>query len=440
MLSEQESASGNFAGWVNGELTIRALACRDDSQTAAHAAAVHDGSLRTLPLADDELNEPLGKTARKTRRLRLPAALPRIAAALLAVCLSVFAGWAMLVTDPYGGEPMAVVATVAPVVAEAPKAGGATPGNRAYDGPASQQAATPAQSPSQVVTIIDGSTGQRQQVPIASAPDVRAPVDQKLLETTRHGAIPKIGPDGARPSEVYAQRLARNARRDAPRIAIVVSGLGIGASATENAFARLPGPITFAFTPYASDAERLATRARATGHETLLQVPMEPVDYPDNDPGPQTLLTALAPQQNVDRLHWMMSRFQGYVGIANQMGARFTPSEPAMTPVMREVAKRGLIYFDDGANPRSIASQIAGANNLPFAKADVTLDAVPNPAGIDRALARLEQIARERGSAVGISSPLPAAVDRIAQWIKAAEQRGIVIVPISAIAVRASSS
>ena len=103
---------------------------------------------------------------------------------------------------------------------------------------------------------------------------------------------------------------------------------------------------------------------------------MEPFDYPDNDPGPQTLLTALDAGQNVDRLHWLMSRFQGYVGIANLMGARFTSSEAAMAPVLRETAKRGLIYVDDGSSPRSLASQIAGANNLAFAKADMTLDHV----------------------------------------------------------------
>ena len=51
---------------------------------------------------------------------------------------------------------------------------------------------------------------------------------------------------------------------------------------------------------------------------------MEPFDYPDNDPGPQTLLTSLTPDQNIDRLHWLMSRFQGYVGIVSYMGARFT--------------------------------------------------------------------------------------------------------------------
>ena len=114
---------------------------------------------------------------------------------------------------------------------------------------------------------------------------------------------------------------------------------------------------------------------------------MEPFDYPDNDPGPQTLLTSLAPQQNVDRLHWLMGRFQGYVGLINMMGARFTASEQAFAPVLQEAEKRGLIFVDDGSNPRSVAGRIAGANNLPFAKADVTIDAVAY-AGRNRPRAR----------------------------------------------------
>ena len=170
--------------------------------------------------------------------------------------------------------------------------------------------------------------------------------------------------------------------------------------------------MTFAFSPYGADVERLATRARAEGHEVLLQAPMEPFDYPDNDPGPQTLLTSLTPEQNIDRLHWLMSRFQGYVGVANFMGARFTATEQALAPVLKETAKRGLIYVDDGSSPRSVAGQIAGANNLPFAKADVVLDAVPT-AGRDRP-ARWRGSKRWRakhGSAVGIATALPA-IDR----------------------------
>jgi polysaccharide deacetylase 2 family uncharacterized protein YibQ len=167
---------------------------------------------------------------------------------------------------------------------------------------------------------------------------------------------------------------------------------------------------------------------------------MELFDYPDNDPGPQTLLTTLSADQNIDRLHWLMSRFQGYVGIAGHMGARFTSTEAALAPVLKETAKRGLIYLDDGSSPRSLAGQIAANNNLPFAKSEVALDAVTTPAHIDRALARLEALAKEHGSAVGMAQALPASIERIAQWAKAAETRGIVLVPITAIAIKPKSS
>ncbi len=167
---------------------------------------------------------------------------------------------------------------------------------------------------------------------------------------------------------------------------------------------------------------------------------MEPFDYPDNDPGPQTLLTSLDAAQNIDRLHWLMSRFQGYVGIANTMGGRFSASEQALGPVLREVAKRGLIYFDDASSARSQASQIAGANGLAFAKADVVIDAVSTPADVDRALARLESAARAKGVAVGVAGALPVSIDRIARWAKAAESRGIQLVPITAVVAMARSS
>ena len=133
-----------------------------------------------------------------------------------------------------------------------------------------------------------------------------------------------------------------------PVVAIVVGGLGVGAAKTVDAIMKLPAAVTLAFTPYGSDPAKLAERARAQHHEILLQIPMEPYDYPDNDPGPQTLLTTLAPEQNIDRLHWHLSRFQGYAGIANFMGARFVVTDAAMQPIVREAAKRGLGYFDDG--------------------------------------------------------------------------------------------
>jgi polysaccharide deacetylase 2 family uncharacterized protein YibQ len=412
-------------------------------------------------VADDELSTPLGQNKKKKRRrFTLPIRVSHIVAGGLGVFLLAGVVWALVVDDPLGGEPVAVVATgfdgpkSAPALPAIVSAGGAAQGPRSYDGPGnpapkqlqvppaaqSQPVDTPAPN-TKTVTIIDGSTGKRQEVAISGPRDVRAPLDQRLLETSRHGGIPRIAPDGARPSEIYARAMKPlQGRKDGPRIAIVIGGLGISANVTQQAMQKLPGAVTFAFSPYGADVERLATNARAEGHEILLQAPMEPFEYPDNDPGPQTLLTTLSMEQNLDRLHWLMSRFQGYVGIANFMGARFTSAEQALAPVLKETARRGLIYVDDGSSPRSLAGQIAGANNLPFAKAEVALDTVPTPAHIDRALAKLEALAREHGSAVGVAAALPASIERIAQWAKGAEIRGIVLVPITAVAIKPKSS
>ena len=410
-------------------------------------------------MADDELSAPLGKGAKlERRRFRLPIRIPHVIAGVLGLFVLAFAAWALMVDDPFGGEPIAVVATGF----DPPKSGPPLPsvvsaqGPRSYDGPdapVSKQApapapaqpaaaAVPAPNPNtKTVTIIDGSTGKRQEVPIPGSRDVRAPLEQRLLETSRHGAIPRIAPDGARPSEIYARAPSPlQGKKDGPRVAIVIGGLGVSANVTRQATEKLPGPVTFAFTPYGTDVEGMVISARAAGHEVLLQTPMEPFDYPDNDPGPQTLLTTLSLDQNTDRLYWLMSRFQGYVGIANYMGARFTSTEAALAPVLKEASRRGLIYVDDGSSPRSLAGQIAGANNLPFARAELLLDAVTTTAHIDRALVRLEALAREHGTAVGMASALPASIERIAQWAKAAEGRGIVLVPITAVAIKPKSS
>jgi uncharacterized protein len=396
----------------------------------------------------DDLSAPLGQQPKKPRRT-FPITAAQAIAGGLALFLAVFVLWGVLGNDPFGGEPMVVVsADLRPVTPTKPPGG--DPGPRRYDGPGAPQApaADPAAPPpgSKTVTIIDGKTGAQQQVVIpGSSSDAGgsngAQLDPKFLESTTHGLVPKIAADGMRPADAFARPVSPlPGRPDAPRIALIVDGLGISDSATADAIAKLPGPVTLGFMPYAADITAIVARARQSGHEALLQVPMEPFDYPDNDPGPQTLLTSLEPQQNIDRLYWLMSRFQGYVGLVNAMGSRFTASEQAFTPVLRETAKRGLIFVDDGSNPRSVAGRIAGANNVPFAKPDVVIDSVPTAAEIDRALARLEATARERNIVIGISSALPMSIDHIAKWAKGAASRGLLLVPVTAVAAKAKQS
>jgi polysaccharide deacetylase 2 family uncharacterized protein YibQ len=392
----------------------------------------------------DDLSTPLGQDkVRQKRRYRLPFTGTQALAVLLGLFLVVFVGFAIFNDDPLGGEPIAHIA-VRQATPAGEKTATAPPGaSEPVAKSAPKQAASAEQK---TVTIIDGSSGARRDVMIPgdapaeadAAPAMMAGIDQRLLEKSRYGMIPVVS-DGLKPFTVYAAEADHAKAAKMPVVAIVVAGLGVGAAKTTDAIMKLPPAVTLAFTPYGSDPGKLAERARAQRHEVLLQIPMEPFDYPDNDPGPQTLLTSLAPEQNLDRLYWHLSRFQGYAGIANFMGARFAVTDAVMQPIVREAAKRGLGYLDDGSAPRSIAPSLAAGQAMPFAKADLSIDAVPTSAEIDRALAKLETLAKERGIAVGIASALPISIERIGIWIKALESHGIMLVPLTTAMLKSKS-
>ncbi|MBO4225442.1 divergent polysaccharide deacetylase family protein [Bradyrhizobium neotropicale] len=394
--------------------------------------------------AADELSAPLGQeTVAKKRRFQMPFTATQVLAVMLGLILVAFAGIALFNDDPLGGEPIAHIALrKAPVAEEKPAAAGPAAEPMAKSPP--RQAA----GESKTVTIIDGSSGARHDVVVSgdaadkaesdAAPGPMPGIDQRLLEKSRYGMIPVVA-DGLRPFTVYAADADRAKVAKTPVVAIVVGGLGVGAAKTTDAIMKLPPAVTLAFTPYGADPTKLAERARAQRHEILLQVPMEPFDYPDNDPGPQTLLTTLNAEQNLDRLYWHFSRIQGYAGIANFMGARFVATDPVMQPIMREAAKRGLSYFDDGATPRSVAASLAAGQALPFAKADFTIDAVPTSVEIDRVLVKLETLAKERGVAVGVASALPISIERLAAWTKTLEARGILLVPLTTAMLKSKS-
>ncbi|GAC1501018.1 MAG: divergent polysaccharide deacetylase family protein [Bradyrhizobium sp.] len=393
----------------------------------------------------DDLSRPLGQDAvRRKRRYRLPFTATQAIAVLLGLFLVTFAGFALFGDNPLGGEPTARLAIRPPD--QAPEKTAAPSGASEHGAKSiAQQSTAPEQK---TVTIIDGSNGARHDVVIspdgadkaepAAAPGAMAGVDQRLLEKSRYGMIPVVS-EGLKPFTLYAAEADRAKAAKMPVVSIVIGGLGVGAAKTTDAIMKLPPAVTLAFTPYGSDPAKLAERARAQRHEVLLQIPMEPFDYPDNDPGPQTLLTTLGPEQNLDRLYWHLSRFQGYAGIANFMGGRFVVTDGVMQPIVREAAKRGLGYFDDGSAPRSVAASQAAAQAMPFARADMTIDAVPTAGEIDRALAKLENLAKERGTAVGIASALPVSIERIGAWTKALESRGILLVPLTTAMLKSKS-
>jgi polysaccharide deacetylase 2 family uncharacterized protein YibQ len=385
-----------------------------------------------MPLS--ELDQPLGQG----KRTRAPAALGRWLRRGLVVALALplagLALYAALKRDPDGGEPIATAAIrVRPPSAEIAAAPPEPARPAEARGPAS---ARQLETESGVTVVRPGSEAPG--AIVITVPDdgtirLAPSPDKRLTERTRHGFLPKVGPDGATPAQVYARPLGpAPAAKPAGRVAILIGGLGIGQSSTSEAIARLPGAVSLAFAPYGAELEKTVQRARSEGHEVFLQVPMEPFDYPDNDPGPHTLLTGPKGTDNLDRLQWALGRFTGYVGIVNFLGGRLTADDAALTPLLRELAARGLMVVDDGSSPRSLLAPSATRAQIPALKADLSLDGTARAEAIDKELQRLETLARENGAAVATASALPVTIERIVRWARTLEGKNLVIVPVSA--------
>lgn len=222
-----------------------------------------------------------------------------------------------------------------------------------------------------------------------------------------------------------------------PRIAVVLTGLGLASKVTEAAIKELPGGITLSFTPYSRKLNQWVALARVNGHEVMLDLPMEPTSYPDDDPGPQALLTALSSRQNLDRLRWTIGRATGYVGLAGVMGSRFAASKEHMEPVLEELREQGLLFLDNRASDRSLAAALAGEIGVPSAVSDRSLDRVQaSRVAIDARLIQIENVARSEGFAVAMGRPYPVTIERLREWAKGLEARGFALAPISALANR----
>lgn len=389
----------------------------------------------------DELDKPLGLDAdAHAHRREIPwAAIAFGGLAVLGAGIFAFAR----LTDPPTPDMSATLASIAPA-----KAQHATPDflqSASYDDATGAIAPPPRAAASQIedasgVRVVRQGGGQAPGALIISVPQQDADVslrpapDRRLVEDGQFGPLPKIGADGSKPMAVYARPPAQSPRlpAGAPRLAILIGGMGLNAQTTESAIASLPAGVTLGFAPYGRNLPALSAKAREKGHEIILQAPMEGFGGEADEPGPHVLRAGAPVRETISRLHWHMSRFQGYVAVAGFMGARFTADADALGPVVREVARRGLFYFDDGGSPRSLAVSLAASGRAPLARADVSFDG--NPAAIDDALAQLEKIARERGFAIGYGSGLPAVIDKVGRFARRLESRGVTLAPVSALA------
>jgi polysaccharide deacetylase 2 family uncharacterized protein YibQ len=281
----------------------------------------------------------------------------------------------------------------------------------------------PAASENGVVVIRDPSA-VGQNLRIAHLPD------KALIEQGADGPLPVRAADGRRPVDVYARPWsgARGAR-----IAIVIGGLGVSQTGTQSAIQKLPPEITLAFAPQGNSIGRWMQESRRKGHEIVMQLPLEPFDYPNVNPGRNTLTVEASADKNLENLRWTLSRTTNYTGVMNYMGARFAADAEAMRPVMAELGQRGLLYLDDGSSARSAAPELALENAVPFAVGDTVIDQTRERGAILDKLDELERTARAKGFAIGTGSAFDVTIDAVAAWASEVRKRGIEIVPMSAV-------
>jgi polysaccharide deacetylase 2 family uncharacterized protein YibQ len=384
-------------------------------------------------MSGNDLIKPLGVSERRRRR---PAML--IAAAVLVALVAGSAVWAARYYLPAAHGPTATAVINAPAPVKPAPLTPPEPATLTDITPTD----TPAAPPGEVI-IHGADTSDAISAPateITIAPPKGATPETaggnvafprpELIEASSYGPLPRISAQGIAPLAAYA-RPAGDVPAGAARIAIVVGGLGIDRDSTAKAIAGLPGEVTLAFAPYDRSMTADVANAHAGGHELLLQIPLEPLNYPAINPGPNTLTTNASDDQNRGRLRWLLGRMTGYVGVENYLGARFTADQDAMTPVLRELAGRGLLYLDDGSSPRSVTEAAAG--RAPFLRADVVLDADLNADAIAAQLDNLVSIARARGFAIATATAFPLTVKAISDFASSAAGKGIVLVPLTAL-------
>ena len=347
---------------------------------------------------------------------------------LLAVLLVGAAGWTALFGKPSDSEPSIAFDVSVP----AKKTAALKPGPRKNGDinriAAGSQPTAPMPAQGAQTTLPPSLVPAHIAKPIYAGAGLIA--DPDLIESTPSGPLPRIADDGRSPMTAYAPPVPNV---QGPRIAIVVTGLGISAKATQAAIANLPPAITLGFLPYTDDVQRWVGEARKRGHEVLLEVPMEPYDFPDSDPGPHTLRAGNGDDSNIDRLTWSLTRFTGYAGMLNLLGGRFMADPNALEPVMTFLSRRGLMFFDAGPAGRSAAPDVAKRTGAPYVQSAANIDAIQTGMEIDQRLSELEARARLNASAAGTAFVYPVTIERLAAWAQGLSGRGFVLVPASAI-------
>lgn len=214
------------------------------------------------------------------------------------------------------------------------------------------------------------------------------------------------------------------------KVVIIVKDLGLSKSMTLGAL-ELNSSFTLGFSPYAQDVTDWIEQATGKGFEVTLNLPMQPADYPVNDPGPYAMLHNLSSGENLSRLDWILSRSPKIIGVYTSENETFTNSRAGISPVLEGLQKRNkVLVYGNLTNEQTIKS-LSESINLNFIPASINLDAALDEAKIKNNLLKLEGAAMTQGKAVGYISAYPLSISAVNKWLDEIDKSKLILVPIS---------
>ena len=214
-----------------------------------------------------------------------------------------------------------------------------------------------------------------------------------------------------------------------PRVAIIIDDLGYDRQLAEKLI-DLNAPFTVAVLPHSPHQEAIARRAHDRGLEVMLHLPMEPMEYPEINPGPGALLVSMGPDELLRVLAENLKAVPHIKGVNNHMGSRLTANSEPMYQVFSALKRHGLYFVDSRTTDESVCRPSARLFQIPFTQRDVFLDHAHDPASIRKQIRELVRIAQRKGEAVGIAHPHPATYTILKEELPALRQQ-VEIVPAS---------
>lgn len=199
-----------------------------------------------------------------------------------------------------------------------------------------------------------------------------------------------------------------------PRIAIIIDDIGYDRKLAYALFELNPD-ITFSVLPFSPFGRQISKNLHKKGAELMLHLPMEPVQYPEVNPGPGAILSSMSPDVLLAQLKKDLNEIPHVIGVNNHMGSKVTANSSQMNQVFTILKKNNLFFIDSRTAPKSQGKASARLLRIRFAQRDVFLDNFQDDAYISGQLKELVELAQKHGTAIGIGHPYKATLETLSR-------------------------